>query len=383
MVRVALIVAAILSCVLSAAPARAFDYTIVDLGTLTQTNLNQYSAGYDINDQGQVTGLVFDGSAGQHPYLWDGGPMQDIGSLGGGFGRGDGISYRAALPGSPATTLITGSSNLPNSGPSHAFLYQNGSFTDLGALPGINDGSLGEAVNPSGTVVGASIDDASHFRPTVWPNGTPGPIDIGDLGGGAGSAWDLNAAGLVVGASKTAFGVDHPFSWDGIKLKDLGTFGGNLFDGQARGVNDLGQIVGSASGPDGNGGSFSHAALWQTNATIVDLGTSPLGSSSLALDINDAGVVVGTSNGAMVWTQTNGMRDLIDLIQPNSGWTQLWAAEAINQDGWIVGLGMREDFPREHGFLLVPVPEPGTACLLALGLAAIGTRRKRLQREAQ
>jgi len=110
MLRVALIVAAILACVLSAAPARAFEYTIVDLGTLTQTNLNQYSAGSDINDQGQGTGFVFDGSAGQHPYLWDGGPMQDIGSLVGSAsgpdGNGGSFSH-AALWQANATIVIS------------------------------------------------------------------------------------------------------------------------------------------------------------------------------------------------------------------------------------------------------------------------------------
>ena len=70
------------------------------------------------------------------------------------------------------------------------------------------------------------------------------------------------------------------------------------------------------------------------------------------------------------------MTDLNNLIAPSSGWT-LTDATAINDDGWIVC-----DGTNGHTFLLtpVPVPEPSTLVLLAigaLGFLAFAWRRQR------
>ena len=70
------------------------------------------------------------------------------------------------------------------------------------------------------------------------------------------------------------------------------------------------------------------------------------------------------------------MTDLNNLIAPSSGWT-LTDATAINDNGWIVC-----DGTNGHTFLLtpVPVPEPSTLVLLAigaLGFLAFAWRRQR------
>ena len=51
-------------------------------------------------------------------------------------------------------------------------------------------------------------------------------------------------------------------------------------------------------------------------------------------------------------------------------------AEAINEQGDIVGFGETAD-GYYHTFLLTAVPEPSTVALLALGGAALLSRRRR------
>ena len=68
-------------------------------------------------------------------------------------------------------------------------------------------------------------------------------------------------------------------------VTDLGTFG-TVQSAQALDVNDAGQVVGVAGG--------NRAFLWQ-NGTKTDLGTLGSGSSASALGLNEAGQVVGYS----------------------------------------------------------------------------------------
>jgi probable HAF family extracellular repeat protein len=77
---------------------------------------------------------------------------------------------------------------------------------------------------------------------------------------------------------------------------------------------------------------------------MQDLGVLPGARSSRALDVNDAGRVVGTCSGssgehAFIWTRDGGMKDLNDLVSTSLG-VVLLEAHAINNNGQILVMGM-------------------------------------------
>ena len=135
-------------------------------------------------------------------------------------------------------------------------------------------------------------------------------------------------------------------------------------------------------------GSVQHAVLWNPSGQVIDIGT--LGDSTFrsgAISINLLNQVIGNSNGGdaqhpdqpFLWTESEGMLDLNDLLDSSgAGWT-LVRANDINDLGQIVGFGFYCSSPEsceQRGFLLTPVPEPA-AFLLLLAAAAMVPRRTR------
>ncbi len=185
---------------------------------------------------------------------------------------------------------------------SHAFrTLPNGPLSTADDLSTLGNGgcgfSDGYAINASGQVAGYS---SSFLSPQTVFLATPGMADqdLGGLGGLLRTAYGINNAGQVVGASKitnvgTAFNYYNAFLVSsGSSMVDLGTLGGSY--SFAHGINSAAQIVGSSTTP---GDTASHAFLYE-NGSIYDLNVFiPAGTGWVlenASAINDVGQIVGT-----------------------------------------------------------------------------------------
>jgi probable HAF family extracellular repeat protein len=246
-------------------------------------------------------------------------------------------------------------------GRSHAFLWTPAAgMLDLGTLVGDAD-SLGLGMNVKGWVVGYS----SHAipgpipiffsRPFLWTP-TNGMVDLGTFGGRQGRAYAVNVSGWVVGGSDIDLfsGRQHAFLWtqaDG--MVDLGTLGGDL-SSVAIGVNDNGLIVGNSGTlcdriePCDPANAVPHAFMWTPSSGMVPLGTFG-GVKSRVRALSANGHVVGDSQNsagkyhAFVWTPENGMVDLGTLGGNES------SAVAVNASGHVVGWSDLADGSR-HAF---------------------------------
>jgi probable HAF family extracellular repeat protein len=236
----------------------------------------------------------------------------------------------------------------------HAFEWSNNKLEILDSLGGSYSSAF--AVNAVGEVVGSAQTRTGARHAVVWR--TKLPQDLGLLAqGDYSSARDINDKGDIAGeANLTPNGKPQAFHWHAGKMQPLPDLsGGTLCSAQA--INNRDEIVGSCDGSNG----ISHGVLWR-NGSAEDLGT--LGDAeapSTALDINDLGQVVGSSEDdgklrAFLWEKGK-MINLNKLIAPNAGWTLL-VASRINNHGEILGRGYLGG--SIHAFVLQPhQPSPG------------------------
>jgi probable HAF family extracellular repeat protein len=227
------------------------DGAMHDIGVLPGSpNPNLYSFAASINDLDQVAGFSeFNGDPNfatgkDHAILWQGGSMQDLGTLPG-YSSSHGNSINNA-------GQVVGFSSGPT-GPGllsyEAFLWSGGSMSALTPVSG-DTHSLAWAVNGSGLVVGESGDDlAGRRRAAMWINGIP--IGLGTLPGDMCSeAGAVNSAGLAVGDSQGV--CTHPSPSQAVLFQGgqviqlsgqvINLGGWSLF--AAADINDSGQIVG-------------------------------------------------------------------------------------------------------------------------------------------
>jgi probable HAF family extracellular repeat protein len=126
---------------------------LYDLATMKLQQLTTAGAAPNepqaINNAGQVVGTVFTqigptSVAGQ-PFLYSGGNLTNLGTLGGRTGGAQAINAQGDVVGSAETA----------GGQWHAFLYSKGIMRDLGTLPGSTT-SVAVSINNLGQIVGNS-----------------------------------------------------------------------------------------------------------------------------------------------------------------------------------------------------------------------------------
>lgn len=129
---------------------------------------------------------------------------------------------------------------------------------------------------------------------------------------------------------------------------DIGTLGGRFTT--ATDINDAGIIVGSSATV--SAGEI-HAFLKRPGEPMLDL--TPLAENSAATRINALGQVLVTIDDMQFVYGESLLRPLGDLIEPPaSEWDRTsFTAAALNDRGQIVGVGTMAG--RDHGFLLTPV----------------------------
>ncbi|BAY41350.1 hypothetical protein NIES2111_57460 (plasmid) [Nostoc sp. NIES-2111] len=264
---------------------------------------------------------------------------------------------------------------------------------------GIENTNFADGINNLGQVVGRQIlveeSRARSFRtkPNQLVDFTTDDLgSLGDIGVGATSTNTnvrrINDLGQAVGSSENLEGETRAFrtapnSRINPLTDDLGTLGGS--QSEAADINNLGQVVGSSTNASGQLRAFRTAPNSRINPLTDDLGTLG-GTNSVGIAINNLGQVVGyseTTSGdrSHAFLYDNGqMLDLNDLIPPIPGVT-LDFAGGINDLGQIVASGSN------RAFLLTPIvstsiPEPdsglGVLAFVALGTSLLAKRKQKL-----
>ena len=263
--------------------------------------------------------------------------VTDLGSLGLG----------SAPNGINATGVVTGKSSLPTLVPTpscvpyhnhkpvctehpyHAFVWSNGTMTDLGTL-GSGNFSAGEAINSSGEVAGWSDTNADVGQEaSVWNGGKVTGLGVPLDSVAAG----INDSGQVVGSWGTTSTGSQPFLYSNGTITDLpepGFVATSNLGCQADAINNNAQIAGTCWGYNSKLSSvYLHLVLWQ-NGTVTDLGTIS-GVRGSAAAINGNGQIVGYG------TATTGVTQ--GFLYSNGTMTNLGSFNpaAINDNGVMVG----------------------------------------------
>lgn len=322
----------------------------------------------DLNNAGQVVGYMDTGSA-YHAFVYTSGVLTDIGTLGGPDSGANAINDLGQVVGNSSTAA----------GTYGGFLYSGGALTALSSAPYMT--AFG--INNSGTITGSMFvtvgEDSFRHAYTLASGGAL--TDLGTLPYGDGSTGiAINSSGVVVGAAANMFNgapnyPEDPFIYQGGVMTGLGNLGGPW--SAALSVNDLGQVVGYLgidSLPGNPGELYPNTGFLYSGGTLSLIGSLFADGVSIATDINNLGQVVGSARGpdevshAFLY-ESGGLIDLNLLIDPASGWT-ITDAAAINDMQQIVGNACRGGVCQAVRLDLVSaVPEPSMFVLLAGGLA--------------
>lgn len=312
--------------------ACATSYMTVDLGGFTP---------YGLNDLGQIAGQIrtdaaqfkagireVDGSI-TRPPLWDEGEYP--------YSSAHAISNTGYVAGM--------------CGP-EAFRWDGVTTPQRLDGPGIKDAPT--AVNKWGVVVGYSADSDLNQQAVIWKQS--GEMELVPGLSRNSRAWDINDAGQVLGSD-----AHGSFLWSESAGLNYLSFGGGA-------INNDGWIAGTMSYADPIAHiEHSKAVLWKPAGPIQDLGV-PAGFTDFAAGgINDNGQVVGEAWGpnyiphVILWNSDGSVLDLGE-----------GSPVALNNNGQVIGTWNNMADGSVHNILWQPVPEPSSFLAILAGLGGVG-----------
>jgi probable HAF family extracellular repeat protein len=310
-----------------------FSYEVVDLGAPSTYPNSTTVAGNVINDRGQIAGRASTGipSASASPttpvnvpFIWENGSIKLLTLTGEKIGGPDGGT----------TITMPGRGGLING------------INDQGVIVGAGDQPYPTGAGDRG-LKWTELDDGTYSLTINQYEGvTAGTPTGSSFGTGPYAAesyyFDINNSGQIAGRN-IYDGDDHSraiyLDANGNKF-DLPDIGGDT--ATARGINNLGQIVGLVDGDGVNDITVNTTVVWEQDATgqytLKNLGTFGYDQSS-GRDINDVGQIIGTvtsGTGTTAITQGFIYEDgEIALLGGFGGTTE--SANGINQFGQVVG----------------------------------------------
>ncbi|MDQ6619447.1 MAG: hypothetical protein M3Z31_07080 [Pseudomonadota bacterium] len=328
-----------ISAVVSAAPA----YVAVPLGSLGGVSIY----GTAINARGQIAGWADTDAAGaahRHAFLYSNGTLTNLGANGGTQSFGYAVNDLGQ---------VVGASNGAGFSQLHAVLFSSGATLDLNSALG---GSISNAyaINTRGDIAGGfTSGGAAHAFRYLASNTSIS--DLGTFGGTTGQAYGINVFGEVTGFAHTPSQDAHAFRYDNRGLTDLGTLGGSSSIGRA--ISASGHVVGETY----LAGNIGPRAFLQDGTAMVDIGTLG-GTVGRALAVNAADTIVGESTNAQgaLHAFAYAVGSMIDLnsITSGLGGATLTTASAVNDSGQIVAMSCTATLVCPQAFRLDPIPAP-------------------------
>jgi len=273
------------------------------------------SRAFAVNENGVIVGRAVAGDGHQVGVMWDGaGVMTELPRLNGGTAEALDVNDQGQIVGHAFHDTFDCIQLFCPFNRHHAFLYDSttGTLQDLadfgvGDLPPdasqqIATGSVAEAINEAGIVVGTSASIGPPTEPGVpfTPYSRGFALDtttgvLTDLSAyGLTSAHDINEHGHVIGQLvNPQLGQAAVLDLATGAVTPIGTFGGSF--SRAHAINDEGLVVGNAQVADN---SAFHAFVFDlATGVLTDIGTlqAPGAPNSTAYGVSNDGIVVGTS----------------------------------------------------------------------------------------
>ena len=322
-------------------------YQIFDIG-IVQTG-DSASQGFGVSTGGTAVGRSVR-TGGAQAFSWTpGGGIAGLANLSGrAFCVSNAANNTGTIVGTCASTLF-GTSRLP-------VVWQNGAVQQLPLPAGETLGDAND-VNAAGTAVG-SVNSGSLQRGVVYSGGTATVISQTTANGSFFvTAFGVNDAGRVVGQgidpTNAARNVGIVYDIGGNTAFEVGALP-NANGALAFGIGNGGHVVGSSMQNQGSGLPF----IWTlgTGMTAIPLPTGTTQGSARA--VNASGWAVGTASSAFaipfLYDGTATYR-LADLIPAGTGWdlstNTSSSALGISDAGVIVGTGVLNGLTRAYAMV--------------------------------